>query len=71
MSKVQSGNPVHDAACAAADATLQLALVGASQATAKSATITAYRTMRASALANNCGASQFIDALRELGTGGS
>jgi hypothetical protein len=72
MSKIQSGNAVHDDACAAADSTRSavLATPGVTPAQAKAADIAAYRAIRASALANNCGVTQFVNALRELGTGG-
>ena len=72
MSKIQSGNSTHDAACAAADATRSAALaVATTQSAAKTADIACYRTMLASALANSCGPTQFINALKELGTGGT
>ena len=72
MSKVQSGNPTHDATCAVADTTRSavLATPGVTAAQAKAADIAAYRTMRASALTNNCGVTTFVNALTELGVGG-
>ena len=70
MSKIQSGNAPHDTACAAAETTRQAAVSGATQSAAKTAEIAFYRTCLASALANGCGATTFINALRELGTGG-
>lgn len=70
MSKVQNGNKTHDDAVTTAEGLRQTAAAGATQAATKTADIAAYRAMLASALANNCGATTFITALRELGTGG-
>jgi len=70
MSKVQNANKTHDDVVTAAEGLRQTTIVGGTQAQTKAADVAAYRTMLASALANNCGATTFITALRELGTGG-
>jgi hypothetical protein len=71
VSKVQSGNPVHDAACAVAAATQAAALaVATTQSAAKTADIAYFRTCRASAITNGVAPVQFVTALVELGTGG-
>lgn len=72
MSKVSSGNKTNDDAITNSEATRQIAVAAATtQSAARTADIAHYRACVASALANNCGATQFINALRELGTGGS
>lgn len=72
MSKVSSGNKTNDDAVTNSEATRQIAVAAATiQSTARTAEIVHYRACLASALANNCGATQFITALKELGTGGS
>ena len=72
MAATKTGNATHDAATQVAEVTRQAAVAAATtQAQAKTADISFYRTCLASALANNCGATQFIRALQELGTGGS
>lgn len=71
MSKIASENRIHQANCDAAELTRQVAMNGTpTQATAKAADIAFMRTALASALANNCSPSVFVQALRELGTGG-
>jgi hypothetical protein len=71
MPVIHSENPTHRANMFAAEATRQLAMAGATTpAAAKAADITFYRAARASALANNCGVTTFVNALRELGVGG-
>jgi hypothetical protein len=69
MSHVQTGNIVHDAACARAEGIRQAAVVGATQAAARSADIACYQAELASARTNNCGLTTFLTALRELGVG--
>jgi hypothetical protein len=69
---IQSGVKAHDDACRASLVTLQAAIAGTpTQATVNTATIVHYRACRTSALANGCSPNQFINALKELGTGGS
>ena len=72
MSIPQSTNFPHTAALNVSEAARQVAVAAATiQAAARTAEITHYRACLASAVANNCGATQFINALRELGTGGT
>jgi hypothetical protein len=72
MAATKSGNATHDANCLQAEGVRQAAIaVATTQSAAKAADIAAFRTMLASAIANTCGPTQFINALRELGTGGT
>jgi len=69
MSLVKTGNATHDAAVAVSEGTHQAALAAATtQAAARAASITHYRTCRDSAIANKCGTDTFVTALRELGS---
>lgn len=70
MSKVSSANIVHDATVTRSEGIYQSAVVGATQSAANAAAITHYRACLASAVANSCGVTTFMDALRQLGTGG-
>ena len=72
MSVTRTGVKAHDDACNASEATRQVAVASAAnQTAARNAEITHYRTCRASAIANGCSAVPFIQALIDLGTGGS
>jgi hypothetical protein len=65
-----SPNPVHNATVATALSVCQSATVpGASQATVTSADIIFYRACLASAIANKCGTSGYLMALKALGVG--
>jgi hypothetical protein len=66
MSVIHSENVTHKATLLVAEQTLQAALVGATAAQTKTATIAFYRTARASAIANGLSPHQFSIALREL-----
>jgi len=71
MSKIKTGNKAHDDACDVAESTRQSAITATTtQANARTAEITYYRALKASAIANNCSPAQFTTALMELGTGG-
>jgi hypothetical protein len=71
MSSTKSGNVTHDANCATAESTRQVAVAtAANQAAVRAAEITYFRTRKASALANGIQPGQFIAALYELGVGG-
>lgn len=71
MSTSQSGNKTHDDAVAKAESIRQSASVpGTAQATVKAADIGHYRSCLSSALANGINPTCFIQALRDLGTGG-
>ena len=67
---VYSESAPHRANLVAAEATRQANADGTA-ATNKAADIAYYRTAFASAVANSCSTSSFVDALRSLGTGGS
>lgn len=69
----KTGNAVHDAVVVAAEATRQVAVsaAGNSQSAVRAAEISFYRTALASAKANGLPTANFIEALQELGTGGS
>jgi hypothetical protein len=73
MAQIFSENSTHLANLRAAELTRQIAYAaaGGSQSAITAADIAFYRSARASAIANNCGVAQFVDALRELGTGGA
>jgi len=72
LSHISSGNATVQAAVDAAEAVRQSAMTGTpTQLTAKAADIAFYRAAYAAAIANNCGAGQFVRALQELGTGGA
>jgi hypothetical protein len=66
MSVIFSEHAAHRATLATAEQTLQAALVGATAAQAKTATVAFYRTARASAITNGLSPHQFSTALREL-----
>jgi hypothetical protein len=69
VSTYQGENAAHRSNVQAAESTRQsaVAAAGSSQATALSSEITFYRTVLASALANNLPASTYSAALRALG----
>ena len=69
MSQIRTGVKPHDDVLALSEQTRQTACVGATQAVCRTAEIAHYRTCLASAIANNCGVTQFVRALQELGTG--
>ena len=70
MGPSKSGNAVHDSAVVAAEATRQAAMSGVStQSAANSATVTFYRSLYASALANGLDGGPFLYALKNLGVG--
>jgi hypothetical protein len=74
MSWQKTGNASHDSACISAEGVRQVAVAAAStQAAVRTAEIAFYRAVRASCIANNgyAGVEAAINALRELGTGGS
>jgi hypothetical protein len=67
-----AGNRTHQANLLASEATRQAAAAAATtQAAMRTADIAHYRTCLASAIANNCSTNTFVNALKELGTGGS
>ena len=66
MPVIFSENKSHRDTMAAAEQTLQAALVGATAAQAKTATIAFYRTARASAITNGLSPVPFSLALRDL-----
>jgi hypothetical protein len=71
MSTIKTSNDTHNTTVNVAEGSRQAAVMAATtQAQAKAADIAFYRVARASALANNCGVSAFIQALHSLGTGG-
>lgn len=71
MSIIRTGVKNHDDTCQAAEAVFQAATgPGVTQTTAKSAAIAFHRACLASALANGVQPGVFVEALRELGTGG-
>jgi hypothetical protein len=73
MPKPQTGNITHDQTVLRAEGIRQAAVAAAaiagSQANARAADIACYQTAVASAKANNCGITTFLNALRELGVG--
>jgi hypothetical protein len=68
-----SGNNTHDNEAVASEGSRQSAVkaAGTSQATARAAEISHYRTLIASAKLNGQPYQQFVEALMELGTGGT
>jgi len=70
MSLLHSDNAVHRGNLLAAEQVRQ-ATAGTTAASVKAADIAFYRSALSSAKANGCGHGQFVDALRELGTGGT
>jgi hypothetical protein len=71
MSTHQTGNKNHDDAVAKAESIRQVAAIpGASQSTVRAADVALYRADLASALANGVNPGCFMQALRDLGTGG-
>jgi hypothetical protein len=66
MSVIHSENATHKATLLIAEQTLQAALVGATAAQAKTATVAFYRTARASAITNGLSPVPFSLALRDL-----
>jgi hypothetical protein len=72
MSTSNTGNLTHDGAVQVAESSRQAVVVkGATQATVVAAEIAFYRAARASAIANKCSPSTFIQALKDLGVGGA
>lgn len=73
MAISQTGNRTHDAVVTAAESSRQVAVsaAGNSQAAARAADIAFYRVALASAKQNGLPTGAFIEALMELGTGGS
>ena len=80
MSSIQHENKVHQATCVASELSRQTEVSQAITAGGGSATVAAavrtaeikfYRAVIASALANGLPSTQFADALRALGTGGT
>jgi hypothetical protein len=73
VSKVQSNNKPHETAVTTSEGIRQNAasVSGTTAATAKTADIAHYRNCVASAIANGCSTNTFVNALRELGTGGT
>jgi hypothetical protein len=71
MSVIKSGVKAHDDACAKAEGARQVAVASASnQGAVRSAEVTYYQTVKASAISNNISPSVFADALRSLGQTG-
>jgi hypothetical protein len=71
MSVTKTGIRAHDDTCAKAEAARQVSVAGASsQAAVRSAEISFYQTVKASALSNSVSPSVFTDALRSLGQTG-
>jgi hypothetical protein len=70
---IRSANTAHASTVLLAEAQRQISVAasGNNQGAVGTAEITFYRTCLASAKANNCGYSQFVVALQQLGTGGS
>lgn len=80
---INSTNPTHNAACGAAEMTRQIVIgsarlaydAGGEEATYTAAVTAAeiafYRTVIASCTANGLSPNNFVQALRDLGTGGS
>jgi hypothetical protein len=68
-----SENATHQANLQSYEQIKQVAITAAAgnAASIKAAEISYYRSARSSAIANACGVTQFIDALHELGTGGT
>ncbi len=72
MSKVDTDNLTHNKTVTISEGLRQAVVAAASTPAAiRTAEITHYRTCLASARANNCGVTTFMDALRELGVGGA
>jgi hypothetical protein len=71
MSVIKSGVKAHDDTCAKAEGARQVSVAGASsQAAVRSAEVTYYQTVKASALSNSVSPSVFSDALKALGQTG-
>ena len=71
MPSVKTGIVAHDAACAVAESIRQSAVAGASQAAVKAAEIICYRAIISSCRAQGLPFSNFMAALRDLGTDGT
>jgi hypothetical protein len=67
MSAHTSPSAAFNAAGNAAEGVRQVAVAGATQAAARTAEITYYRTLYSAALANNVSTSNFTQALKSLG----